>query len=185
MSAASVVVVRRALAAAVVAVAGFALLAGVLVPRLAGATPYTVLSPSMEPRYPVGTLVVVRPTDDVRTGDVITYQLRSGEAHVVTHRVVAVGATTTGEPRYVTRGDANEAADREPVRPVQVRGEVWYHVPWLGRVSALMTGSQRHHAAIGVGAGLLAYAAWQAFQGLHERHARHDPHEPVVAGRTV
>jgi len=65
----------------------------VLVPRVAGATPYTVLTGSMSPAYPPGTLVVVRPVDlaDVRVGDVVTYQLRSGEPAVATHRVVGVG----------------------------------------------------------------------------------------------
>jgi signal peptidase len=33
----------------------------VLVPRLGGATPYVVLTGSMEPRMPPGTLVVVKP----------------------------------------------------------------------------------------------------------------------------
>ena len=72
-----------------------ALAAAVVVPRLAGATPFTVLTSSMRPHYPPGTLVVVRPvdTDLLRVGDVVTYQLHSGERDVVTHRIVAVGAS--------------------------------------------------------------------------------------------
>ena len=52
--------------------------AAVLVPRLTGSTPMTVLTGSMAPSYPPGTLVVVRPgpADDIAIGDEI------GRAHV-------------------------------------------------------------------------------------------------------
>ena len=73
------------------AVAAIAL--AVVVPRLGGATPYTVLTGSMRPGMPPGTLVVVRPIepDQIATGMVVTYQLRSGDPTVVTHRVLSQG----------------------------------------------------------------------------------------------
>lgn len=166
-----VVFVERALAAAVVAVAGVALVAAVLVPRLAGATPYTVLTGSMAPAYPAGTLVVVRPSDSIALGDVVTYQLRSGEPEVVTHRVVGVGTSVDGERRYTTKGDANPVADPDLVRDVQVRGEVWYRVPYLGHVSALFTGQQRQWAGTGLAVLLAGYAAWQVVRLRAERRA--------------
>ena len=159
----------RAAAAAVVVAGAAALLAGVVVPRLAGATPYTVLSASMAPAYPAGTLVVVRPAGSVALGDVITYQLASGRPEVTTHRVVGLGFTRDGEPRYTTRGDANPVADRGTVSPVQVRGEVWYAIPYLGRVSALASGEQRQAAAVGVAVLLVAYAGWQVVRARAER----------------
>ena len=162
----------RALATAVVVVASLALLAGVLVPRLAGATPYTVLTDSMAPALPRGTLIVVRPSDDVGMGDVITFQLRSGEPEVATHRVVGVGTTVNGEPVYTTRGDANDVADVEQVGAVQVRGELWYHVPFLGYVGALLTGGQRQGIAVAAAAALVAYAAWQVVQTGRERRRK-------------
>ena len=108
--------------------------AAVVVPRLTGSTPMTVLTGSMAPSYPPGTLVVVRPVaaEDIAIGDPITYQLRSGEPTVVTHRVVGIGYDGTGERVFSTQGDANESPDAVPVKPVQVRGEVWYAVPWFG-----------------------------------------------------
>lgn len=146
--------------AVVVAAAGVVLVA-VLVPRLTGSTPYTVLTGSMSPTYPPGTLVVVRPvdTDDLAVGDVITFQRTSGQAAVVTHRVVAVASNTVdGERTFRTRGDANNAVDRDPVLPVQVKGEVWYAVPWLGHLNSWLSGGQRQWASYGVGAGLVVYA---------------------------
>lgn len=131
-------------------------LAAVVVPRLAGATPYTVLTGSMAPAYPAGTLVVVRPVDaaDVRIGDVVTYQLRSGEPAVATHRVVGVGWSATGERLLTTRGDANPVSDADPVRAVQLRGEVWYSVPWVGRLNVLLSPDQ-HRLLVWVAAGAL------------------------------
>ena len=41
----------------------------VLVPRVGGATPYTVLTGSMAPTYPPGSLVVVRPVDPESISD--------------------------------------------------------------------------------------------------------------------
>ncbi len=157
----------------VVVVAGAALILGVLVPRLAGATPYTVMTRSMEPALGVGTLVVVRPVEAaaVATGDVITYQLRSGEPAVVTHRVVGLGTTAGGERLFVTRGDANEVADPRPVRAVQVRGAVWYAVPGLGHVSSLASGQQRQVWGTVVAAGLLGYAGLLVVREVQARRA--------------
>ena len=119
-------------------------LAAVVVPRLGGATPYTVLTGSMAPVYPPGSLVVVRPVEstEVRIGDVVTYQLRSGEPAVATHRVVGVGWSADGERLLTTQGDANPVPDAEPVRGVQLRGEVWYSLPWVGHLNVLLTPGQ-------------------------------------------
>lgn len=71
--------------------------------------------------------MVVRPVDadEIRVGDVITYQLASGRSTVVTHRVVSIGTRLDGTPVFTTQGDANDTADEEVVRPVQVRGRLW------------------------------------------------------------
>ncbi|WP_341926457.1 signal peptidase I [Nocardioides psychrotolerans] len=146
----------------------------VLVPRIAGATPYVVLTGSMAPQLPPGTLVIVRPADpaDVRTGDVVTYQVRSGEPVFVTHRVVGKSIGAGGEVLLRTRGDANGAADELWVRPVQLRGQVWYDVPQVGRFSNLLTVAQRTQGARLVGLGLLGYAAVQLIGAVRVRRLR-------------
>jgi signal peptidase len=175
----------RALAAVVIVVAGTALVLGVIVPRVAGATPYVVLTDSMEPSLPVGTLVVSRPVepDRIRTGSVITYQLRSGQEQLVTHRVVGIGMTVGGERTYLTQGDANDVPDTQPVRDVQVRGAVWYQVPYVGHVAGAFTGQRE---AIGMVAAvlLLGYAGWQVVRAARERSAR-ATEQPVVVGSGV
>ncbi len=132
----------------------------VLIPRLGGAEPYTVLTGSMKPGMPPGTLVVVKPVDasNIAIGTVITYQLESGERAVVTHRVVGIGFDGDGERVFRTQGDANNSPDPEPVRPVQVRGERWYAIPYLGHVSSALTAAQRQVAVTIVATGLVVYA---------------------------
>ena len=148
--------VVRAASWVLVALVTALVLAAVVVPRVAGATPYTVLTGSMTPTYPPGTLVVVRPVavGDIAVGDVVTYQLHSGESTVVTHRVVGIGWTGAGDKVLTTQGDANDVPDVDPVRPVQVRGEVWYSLPWVGRLNVLLSPGQ-HAWLVRVAAGLL------------------------------
>ncbi len=150
------------------------LAAAVLVPRIAGATPYTVLTGSMRPSYPEGTLVVVKPVefDEIGLGDVITYQLESGRATVVTHRVVGTANRFDGEQVLVTRGDANEDPDPERVREVQVQGELWYSIPYLGYVNNAITGRQRQTAVLVVSALLVGYAAYMFVGALRDRRRR-------------
>jgi signal peptidase len=136
----------------------------VLVPRLGGATPYTIETGSMRPGMPPGTLVVVRPIDldDIGVGTVVTYQLRSGEPTVVTHRVVATSVDGAGAKLFQTQGDANDVPDEPWVRPVQIRGAKWYSIPELGRVNTFLTGDQ-HQLAVYVAAGLLVGYALRMF----------------------
>lgn len=133
----------------------------IVVPKATGSTPLTVLTDSMTPTLPPGTLVVVRPIDprDVRVGQVVTYQLVSGRPEVVTHRVVAVTSTSTGEVRFTFRGDANALPDAAAVRPEQLRGAVWYSVPVVGWANEAVNGVARKWVVPAVAALLFAYAA--------------------------
>jgi len=164
-------VLGRVVAWVVLIVAGGALLLVVVVPRLGGGVPYGVATGSMRPALDVGTLVVVRPADpeEIGTGQVVTYQLRSGDPTVVTHRVVGLGTTADGERTLLTQGDANDVADPQPVRAVQVRGVLWYAVPQLGRVMGLGTPDQRQTLTTVAALGLLGYAGWLVAEEVRSR----------------
>ncbi len=155
----------------VILAVGALLAVAVVVPRIVGATPYTILTGSMRPGLPPGTLVVARPVDVDRigVGDVITYQLRSGEPTVVTHRVIAQGLDGLGQPIFRTRGDANPSPDQAWVKPVQVKGRLWYAVPRLGRLTLLIGNGQRQIATLLVGGGLAAYAAYMFIGAARDR----------------
>lgn len=123
-----------------VIVAGAALLA---VPKATGSRPLTVLTGSMQPVLDPGDVVVVRPADaeSLQIGDVITFQAKSGNPELTTHRITSVLITNEGR-QYVTRGDANGADDPVPVKPEQVRGTVWYSVPYVGYVAVWASGTK-------------------------------------------
>ena len=146
----------------------------VLIPRIGGATPYTILTGSMKPGMPPGTLVVIKPvpTRDISVGTVVTYQLVSGEPTVVTHRVVSMGFDGRGKQVFRTQGDANDAMDVKPVRPVQIKGELWYKVPYLGYANTYITGKERHVTMIIAVSGLLLYASFMFTGSLRDRFSK-------------
>lgn len=133
----------------------------IVVPKATGSVPLTVLTASMEPRLPPGTLVVVRPIDpsDVRVGQVVTYQIASGRPEVVTHRVIAITSASDGRREFTFRGDANAAADASPVADVQIRGALWYSVPGVGWANEIVNGRARTLVVPLVAAALFGYAA--------------------------
>lgn len=124
-----------------------------IVPKVIGAVPLTILSGSMAPAMPAGALAVVRPVDGstARVGDVLTYQVGAGEPTLVTHRVTAVTRSSGGDVTLTTQGDANDAPDG-PVDPGQVQGQVVYAVPYFGWVANRLN--------VGTGAG---YVEWLAY----------------------
>lgn len=91
----------------------------------------TVLSGSMEPAMKVGSLVAVVPADEYKKGEVITFNAGSQIKATVTHRIVEV-KTINDKTVYITKGDANNAADNEPVDAARVIGKVLFDIPWLG-----------------------------------------------------
>jgi len=139
------------------------------VPLATGSTPMTVLTSSMVPTYPPGTLVIVRPIDanDIRIGDAITYQLVSGQPEVVTHRVISISNTSTGDKLFTTQGDNNPAPDEKPVQEVQIRGKVWYSVPWIGYVNTLVNGESRAWIVPAIAGGLFIYAGYMIASAIH------------------
>ena len=103
-------------------------------PRLLGYDVFDVLSGSMEPELPVGSAVYVRAVEptEVDVDEVIAFY--NSEGNVVVHRVVT-NRTSLGE--FVTKGDANNVEDREPIPYDALLGRVMLHIPVVGRFMAL------------------------------------------------
>ncbi|MGW4477600.1 signal peptidase I [Rhodococcus triatomae] len=148
----------------------------IVVPRLTGSTPYTVLTGSMRPTYPPGTLIVVKPQDPetLGVGDAITFQKESGDPEVVTHRIIESRQNSTGVRTFVTQGDANPSRDQNPVVVEQIRGKVWYSVPYLGYVNNVVTGQQRAVMVSVVVGGLFLYAGAMFVGAYRDRSRRKD-----------
>ena len=99
---------------------------------LAGWRLQPVLTGSMSPTYPEGSLLVVGAIDpsDVRSGMAVTFDDPAQPGRLVTHRVVEVRADDA--LFFDTQGDANAAGDPFPVPARSIRGRVLWHVPLLG-----------------------------------------------------
>ena len=89
---------KKPIAATVCSVVGTILLALVIVvcilltvPRIAGYQIYTVISGSMEPEIPTGSLVYVKNTapSGIEKGDVIAFYGSLENGSIITHRVVS------------------------------------------------------------------------------------------------
>lgn len=93
------------------------------IPGVLGYKPVIVLSGSMEPAIHTGDLILLHKADasQLKEGDVICY-LVSGKA--ITHRIVEIKGEENGQVSYITQGDANNAADQQPVAEDQIQG-IW------------------------------------------------------------
>jgi signal peptidase I len=109
-------------------------------PRFLPYRVFDVLSGSMQPAIPVGAEVVdlVVPGDQLRVGDVITYEHPRKPGEYITHRVVGIDHTGLA-PTLTTRGDANGAVDpwKVPLQSSMLRERVsipvlGYLLGWLG-----------------------------------------------------
>lgn len=90
-----------------------------------------VKSGSMEPAIPIGSLVVAKPVDVYRIGDVITFGADTATQIPTTHRIVGV-RDAQGSTFYATKGDANEEADSKEVREGEIIGKVVLSLPYVG-----------------------------------------------------
>lgn len=107
----------------------------VTIPRFLGYEPYNVLSGSMEPEIPVGSIIFVKPAEptEVLSGDIIAFQ--SGDS-VICHRVTR---NQQVEGQFTTKGDANAEADMNTVPYAALIGVVQRHYPMLGALLGLYT----------------------------------------------
>ena len=158
----------------------------IVIPAMSGATPMTILTGSMIPTYPPGTLIIVKPVDvnEISIGDPITYQLHSGEPEVVTHRVTAISSADSGTT-FTTKGDNNAVADAIAVQPVQIRGTVWYSIPYIGYVNTLVNGDNRAWVIPVIAIALFSYAGWMLASGVMQTARRRRVRNRAVIGNNA
>lgn len=109
-------------------------------PEIMGYTVFRVTTGSMEPTYPVDTLIVVKKTnpEQIQKGDIISFYSSDPalDGAVNTHRVVSV-RQEEGQWYYQTQGDANNTADPYEVKSDALLGKVVYSSVALGKLSRL------------------------------------------------
>lgn len=167
---------------AVMLAALFAALVLIVVPVATGSQTYTVLTNSMAQKFPPGTFMVMKPApfEDLKYGDVITFQLYSGKPEVETHRIVGFGSTQAGEKTLITKGDNNGANDPNPVRAIQVKGKLFYAVPYVGFVANFLGNSDRGMWTVVAAVALIGYGAITVYTSVRKARKPHDAPGPGV-----
>lgn len=94
-----------------------------------GYTFFSVATGSMRPTLEVQDIIIVKITDDVKVGDVITYR---DNKDFVTHRVVS-----NNKDKFITKGDYNNTEDK-PIESKQVVGKMVCKIPNLGVMGKIL-----------------------------------------------
>ena len=141
-------------------------------PRLFGYQIYTVVSGSMEPAIPTGSLVYIREgkPEEAVAGDVIAFYGGAQSGSIITHRVVE-NRVVMGE--IVTKGDANQSPDMNPVPYARFIGKVELTVPEAGKIAAVFASpGGKGLAGCSVGMALLLQVVASLIEG---RRGRKEP----------
>ncbi len=103
------------------------------VPSFFGWKPFIVLSGSMETQISVGDIVVVKEINDeeLKKGDIIAFK---DNDIVITHRIDEI-IQEDGKTEYITKGDNNNAQDKNPVLPEQIEGVFKFKIERLGNLA--------------------------------------------------
>lgn len=100
---------------------------------------YTIVSPSMVPSINVLDVVVtmrVNSPENLKKGDIITFNSTDYRYSgvLVTHRIVDIEKTTSGEYLYTTKGDNNNTQDSSRIGFDEIYGRVLFRIPKIGYI---------------------------------------------------
>lgn len=99
-------------------------------PKIFGYSQAVVISGSMEPAFSAGDMVIFKDRDSYEAGDVVIF--RQGGAFV-THRIAR-----EQDGAFITKGDANNTEDSEPLPPENIEGELVFIIPRIGTVLSFL-----------------------------------------------
>lgn len=153
--------------------------------RFFGYSVFAVLSGSMEPTYPTGSLIYVKKVDcrDLKVGDPITFML--SEDTVATHRIVEI-VPDPDDPsviRFATKGDANNVVDGKLVHCKNVIGEPVFCVPKVGYFVSYIQKPPGMYFGISAGAILLLLIFLPDLLGGDDKKKRRGEDEKDSSGR--
>ena len=124
--------------------------------RLLGFDVYGVLTGSMVPAYPIGSLIYVQDVDpnELELRDVITFS--SGKT-IVTHRIVEIVRDDNNpyQLKFRTKGDANNDPDASLVGPADIIGKVAFGIPHLGTIANYIQNPPGLYVTIVIGLALI------------------------------
>ena len=111
-------------------------------PNIAGYSLFRVLTGSMEPAIPEGSLLLIKKTDPsaLQVGDVISFYSKdpSLNGEVNTHRIMEI-EEENGTYLFTTKGDANNVKDIYGTLGSDVIGKVVFSSLFLGKIVRLLS----------------------------------------------
>lgn len=92
--------------------------------------PIAIATGSMEKEICVGDVAIIKKcnSNDVNVGDIIEYQM---EGYTVVHRIIEK-RQNNGRFSFITKGDNNNAPDRDEVKEDQLIGKVIFKIKYIG-----------------------------------------------------
>jgi signal peptidase len=104
-------------------------------PNIAGNKIYIILSGSMSPEFSAGSVVDIKAIEPekITSGDIITFKDPRNSNNIITHRVVEINKDNKGL-EFITKGDANNEKDIDPVPAQNVIGKEKFSIPYLGYI---------------------------------------------------
>lgn len=105
-------------------------------PSLLGHRLYIVESGSMLPALKINSMLIAKelPSNEIKIGDILTFSGKNADVKI-THRVVKI--ENNGES-FITRGDANNTDDPNPVTKDRVIGKVIFSIPFIGLIFKIL-----------------------------------------------
>ena len=96
---------------------------------------FTVLTGSMQPTIPQGSIVYTQKNTSYQKGNIITFENKAKQT--VTHRILEK-VNKNKEVFYKTKGDANNTADQELVPEKSILGKSIFSVPYVGKFTLFL-----------------------------------------------
>lgn len=90
-----------------------------------------VQSGSMEPAIKMGSIVIIKPIEDYKINDIITFGPNTKTKPSITHRIYDI-KVVGDQPVYITKGDINNAPDQKEITGKEIIGKVLFSVPYIG-----------------------------------------------------
>lgn len=161
----------------VIAIVFAFLIAGI---RIFGFEVFGVLTGSMEPTYPTGSLIYVKDVDpeDLRVNDVITFSISPNV--IATHRIVEIVPDEQYPTvvRYRTKGDANKDVDASLVSAGNIIGKAMFAIPQMGYLANYIQQPPGIYVAILVCGLMIAFVFYTDSLENKQKQAEGQPQQP-------
>lgn len=160
------------------------LIAGI---RIFGIQVFGVLTGSMEPSYPTGSLIYVKDVDakDLRVNDVITFSISPNV--IATHRIVELVPDENNPSivRYRTKGDANNDVDASLVSANNIIGKAMFAIPKMGYLASYIQQPPGLYVAILVCGLMIAFVFYTDSLENKQKQSNAVQQNPQAASKNI